>query len=81
MSAPTNEQAVAELQSLKKDVTRFYRSKAGRAQLAWLDQFEANLMSSAIIESDSVKRISMLDQAKGVRLFRTAYLDTLIDRA
>lgn len=72
----TNEQALQELNKLKEASTAFYESPAGVAQLKWLDDFEANLMNQAITGNDSTMRLSCLDQAKGLRVFR-AYLVTL----
>lgn len=70
------ERAQQDLERLKELTTRFYNGKAGKAQLVWLEQFERNLVQEAITSSDSVKRLSCLDQAKGVRAFR-AYIGTL----
>ena len=70
--------AQQELDSLRRASTSYYNTKAGKAQLAWLDQFETNLVTSALNSSDSVFRLSCLDQAKGVRAFR-AYLETLTE--
>lgn len=72
----TKEQALQELAKLREASTAFYTSPAGIAQLKWLDDFETNLIKSAITASDSTIRLSCLDQAKGLRAFR-AYLETL----
>ena len=82
MSTPDSQatKALQELTKLKADVTKFYASLAGKSQLQWLDTFEANLLQQAITATDASERLSCLDQAKGVRTFRTAYLDTLIKR-
>lgn len=72
----TDEEGLQELDRLRKASTKFYRSNAGKAQLAWLQQLEDNLLGAAIKASDPTARLSCLDQAKGIRAFR-AYLDTL----
>jgi hypothetical protein len=72
----STDKALSELQTLKEHSTTYYRSRAGRAQLAWLDQYEANLLNNAITANDPTARLSSLDQAKGLQAFR-AYLETL----
>lgn len=74
--ALAKEKALQELVKLRKDSTKFYASRAGKAQLKWLDEFEANLIKSAISAGDSTMRLSCLDQAKGLRAFR-GYLNSL----
>ncbi len=72
----TKEQALQELEQLRKDSTTFYEGTTGKAQLTWLDEFESNLITSAINVLDPVAKADFLNQAKGLRAFR-AYLDTL----
>ncbi len=76
----TKDQAQAELDRLRESTGGFYASPAGLSLLKWLDDFEARMVADAIKESDPIKRGSLLDQAKGLRVFRETYLATLINR-
>lgn len=72
-----HEKAQQQLSNLKLAHQKFYLSKAGKAQLKWLDDFEANLMNKAMVGSETEVRIACLNQAKGLRTFRM-YLESLM---
>ena len=65
-----------QLDDMRRESRAFYDTKTGKAQLEWLDAFEANLISQAITVPDPVMKADYLNQAKGLRAFK-AYLDTL----